>query len=283
MGLLLWRCKPNRKPTWWPNVPPELDGPLDVAPAAIFEAVEVLWNRQRQRQLWNGEKDLGTSCVLGAAQGIILESTVKYSLEIAGVFQRVVGPQVPPLERVATWVFEKGLHRGAGSAITPLEDEARVELGDLEFESIDDWQVAPTVAIRNYVSRWQYWRMQQGLSLPAKGLVDEAIDLEVGDKSVIQRGVSGHAYGRWWDWTDGVREELVDNVPPRTGQVLSLDAATVEQVEEATQSTFCWVCRLTMFDQPRSYGAHRESRMYRLLGGSHVIRSSAIIVPPQGS
>ena len=282
VGLLLWRCKPNRKPTWWPNVPPESAGPLDVAPAVIFEAVEVLWNRQRQRQLWDGEEELGTSCVLAAARGIVLESTVKYYLEIAGVFQRSVGPMQPPIERVGAWVFEEGLRRGAGPAITPLEDEACVELGDLKFEKIDDWQVAPAVAIRNYVSRWQYWRMQ-GLSLPAEGLVGEVINLEVGDKSVIQRGASGRAYGRWWDWTDGVREEIVDTVPPRTGQVLSLDAATVEQVEEATQSTFSWVCCLTMFDQPRSYGAHRESKMYRLLGGTYVVRSSSIIVPPQGT
>ena len=271
VGLLLWRCKPNAKPTWWPVVPPELDGPLDVAPAAIFEAVESLWNRQKQHQLWDGEKDLGTSCVLGATRGVVLESTVKYYLEIAGVFQRAVGPGEPPIERVGTWVFEEGLHRGAGPTITPLKAEAQVELGDLKFESMDDWQVAPAVATRNYASRWQYWRME-GLCLPAEGFAGEVLNLEVGDASVIQRGASGHAYGRWWDWTDGVREKLVDTIPPRTGQVLSLDAATVEKMEEATQSTFCWVCRLTMFDQPRSYGAHRESRMYRLLGGSHIVR-----------
>ena len=59
VGLLLWRCKPNAKPTWWPNVPPESDGPLDVAPAAIFEAVDVLWNRQKRRQLWDGGRGSG--------------------------------------------------------------------------------------------------------------------------------------------------------------------------------------------------------------------------------
>ena len=107
VGLLLWRCKPNVKPTWWPDVSPESDGPLDVAPAAIFEAVEDLWNRQRQRQLWDGEKGLGTSCVLGATRGIVLESTVKYYLEIAGVFQRAVGPEKPPPERVGAWSMRK--------------------------------------------------------------------------------------------------------------------------------------------------------------------------------
>ena len=141
--------------------------------------------------------------------------------------------------------------------------------------------MASAVAVRNYVSRWQYWRME-GLSLPAEGFAGEVLNLEVRDESVIHRGASGYICGCWWDWTDGVREKIVDTVPPRTGQVLFLDAATVEQVEEATQSTFCWVCRLTMFDQPRSYGAHRESRMYRLLGGSHVVLSSTIIVPRKG-
>ena len=118
VGLLLWRCKPNAKPTWWPNVPPESDGPLDVAPAAIFEAVDVLWNRQKQRQLWDGEEGLGSSYVLGATRGIVRESTVKYYLEIAGVFQRAVGPEEPALERLGAWVYEEGLRRGAGPKIT---------------------------------------------------------------------------------------------------------------------------------------------------------------------
>ena len=281
VGLLLWPCKPNARPPWWPSVSVESGGTLDVAPASIFGAVEALWNRQRQRGLWDGEEELGTRCVLGAARGIVVETTVKYYLEIAGVFQRAVGPEAPSIESVGVWVFGEGLRRGAGPAIGPLEREARVELGDLEFNSVDDWQVAPAIASRGYTSRWQYWRME-GVSLPAEGFAGEALSLEVGDQSVIQRGASGYAYGRWWDWTDGVREEIVDTVPPRSGQVLSLDRARVEEMEEATGSTFCWVCRLTMYDQPRSYGAHRETRVYQLLGGSQVVRSSAFDASPPG-
>lgn len=278
VGLLLWRCEPNAKPTWWPSVAPDSDRALDVAPAAFFETVEDLWNRQGKRQQWDEGTDLGNSFVLGAARGLVAESNVTYYLEIVGVLQRAVGPDEPPVEVLGSWIFGDGVFRGAGPVIRPLEDQARIELGELEFESLGDWEVAPVVAVRNYGSRWQYWRME-GLCLPAEGLASEVLDLEVGDQSVIHRSPSGHVYGRWWDWTDGIREKVVDNVPPRSGQVLSLDAALIEQVQDATQSTFCWMCRLTMFDQAQAYEAHRETRVYRFLGGSYVIRPSSSTVP----
>lgn len=82
----------------------------------------------------------------------------------------------------------------------------------------------------------------------------------------------GSVVGQWDDWTDGLTEEVIDEVPPRSGEVLRASRSVIETLAAATGTTFCWICRLTAFHQRATYEEHKAVHLNEAFGATRVIR-----------
>jgi hypothetical protein len=265
---------PHRRPNWWPTVrTPE--GPIETAPAEILSQVEELWTRQNN----NNSDWLDGDWVLAEASGLVHQGSTVYDLEISGIFQKCLGPNLPDLEEVAAWYrgeqdendnqvkarYPSPLRLRGGIIYVPLNES---------IQKFSDWIVVPAsgqTTSYGTVPRWQYWRMYRHVWLPAPYLSEYPIMFQRGDNTIVIRDLED-TIGLWSDWTDGIGESMVAPLPPATGQHLLLKRSIIQKFAADTDSVFCWVYRLTGYYRDHSYKAYEKFTDCRAFGASSVVR-----------
>ncbi len=274
INLTLWKLLPSRRPVWWPRSADPV-GKIDTIPGEIWQQVEALWEKHKSGALWP-EETKGGEQVLAAASGVVHAGLATYELRISGVFQKCFGPGSPTPEDLAEWAAEGG-HRSLRDAVrytSPLRFEGIVVPQDVEkfAEDFADWSLVPAAVpvLPIGAPRWQFWRTFRSIWLPAPwirestltfGYTDGAINIRDGDDVV----------GRWCDWTDGLDEHLVDDVPPSSGEFLSMPRHIIDSVAETTESVYCWICSLTTYSREQPYEAYQSFTDSRVFGATRIV------------
>jgi hypothetical protein len=143
---------------------------------------------------------------------------------------------------------------------------------DAEFERIQDWRIARAACFANANTRWQFWRMWSPIHLICPHVLGSESSFSCLGDGIVFQNAGGDHVGRWNDWTDGLREEVIDDVPPRSGQVLRATRSAIESFAAATGTTFCWICRLTAFSQSATYEAHKAVHLSQVFGATRIVR-----------
>jgi hypothetical protein len=270
INLSLWRTVPKGRPEWWPN-PAAGQGAIDTVASQVWEQLRRLWDAQTTRRRWTDEDPLGEEDLLIAASGFVSEGETEYHLRIQSAFQAADGPETPTADQLAEKMMDAsrpGVERGL------LHFDGRLADFDdkLDFEEIADWRLAPAACAAHVNTRWQFWRMWSDVYVLCPELLKSRGQFACTDAGIIFQDASGSLSGRWDDWTDGLAEEVIDDVPPRAGQVLRASRSIVEAIATATGTTFCWICRLTAYHQRVTYEEHEAVQLHEVFGATLVIR-----------
>ncbi len=270
VDLDLWRVVPHSKPVWWPQIQ-TATSQIDTTVADIWQQIEALWEQNR---IGKGDKD-----TIIAACGIVYNQEIIYNLEIFGLFQSCIGPEAPDLIDIAEWYSDAV---DAKDVVLTVDRPSLLRFGGIikgrspeaELLQFADWLVVPAVFPVTHtraVSRWQWWRLERNIWLPAPYLAESPIIIVCEPQAIVLRDKNGEI-GRWIDWADGLGETKPDAVPPKTGQVMYVRCQAIENFARQTNTTFCWLCQLTSY--------HRESRRrelvsfteQRIYGASYIMR-----------
>jgi hypothetical protein len=274
VDLELWKVRPGQRPGWWPVVG-EITSEIDTAPGEIWAGVSQLWERQLRCEPWSSNDQLGGDRLLAHASGMVHSGDSTYDLAIRGVFQKTSGPRRPELTEMAEWlrntrpdasVAYRSLLRFNGVIRGADPDEYSNEFGD--------WSLLPAFvsAMPLAVPRWQFWRMWRELWLPAPYMVRANTTFCAEDDAIVASDPTEGAVAEWRDWTDGLTEKLADGLPPPGGSLLTLRREVVEKFEEATQSSFSWLCTVVVYSRD---GYHKPFEAFfdeRFFGGSLIVK-----------
>lgn len=258
----LWRVQPQRPPAWVPTISASTSA-VDTTPAQVWGAIERMLSAQRaSSDAW----------LIGAAHGLCGNTEHPFIIDVRSVFQRCVGPRAPSAEALMRCVDKRGSAL-FGPPSVALEGTLDSEAAHSTADEIDDWHVLPAcVRVRSWtIPRWQHWRVWWDMYFPSPCLsaapltieaTTDAVDLKEGDATI----------GRWVDWTDGVGELLLRNLPPRSGQVLYLKRDAVDAFSKQHGFVLCWVCRIMSFSRKHGTGDFDQSDSYQLFGETRLIR-----------
>jgi hypothetical protein len=275
IDLDLWMVRPSRRPEWWPQGN-ERTGKIDTVTPAIWRQVEEMWSRQRDGR----DELIGSEWILASASGIVQSDNEVFDLEIGGMFQRAHGPNAPYADSIAEWYFndaprDPNVVRIVRHRPLHFEGSVREESMDEWIQTFEDWTVLPAAGMVDSFgapARWQYWRLLRPPWLPHTWLLEESREVGFEDDSALIVGTSGTVVGRWSDWTDGLQETRSRDLPPLSGQFLAMNREVVEEFANQTQSTFCWVCRVTVYHREHSYDSYQRFDDRRIFGPTAIIR-----------
>lgn len=274
IDLTLWKLLPGRRPSWWPRSA-DPAGKIDTVPGYIWQQVEALWEKHRSGEPWLGGTK-GGGQALAAASGVVHVGLATYELRIFGVFQKCFGPHSPSPEDPAEWVTEGGHWslRDAVGYTSPLRFEGMLLPQDIrEFaEEFADWSLVPAAVpvMPLGAPRWQFWRMFRNIWLPAPWIRKATLTFGYSDDAITIRD-GEEVVGTWCDWTDGLSEHLVDEVPPSSGQFLLVPRHVIDSLTEATESTYCWICSLTTYSREQPYEAYQSFTDSRVFGATRIV------------
>jgi len=248
------------KPDWFPRAKESI-GKIDTVPAEVWGMVGDLWEDQ---QSGSGELRITQT------SGVVLDGKVVYDLEIYGVFQKSHGAREPNLELVAEWCHD--------------EVQLSAQMEHLHFRGwigerkdrrwirrFDDWSFAPASGSLNASSfaRWQYWRMHRRVWLPAPYLAATRLDFHCNTNNIDVHD-NGKLVANWFDWVDGLTERHHIDLPMSTGQCLLVRREIIEEFAESTDSSFCWVCRVTGYHRKDNYESYKQVRDHREFGCTRI-------------
>ncbi|GHO88202.1 hypothetical protein [Dictyobacter formicarum] len=267
VDLDLWRVSLQPRPVWWPQIV-QPAGQIDTTAADIWRQVERLWEQR------GGEEE-----TVVAASGIIHDEETFYHLEITGLFQCCIGPQTPALADIATW---KGGGADTEGMVLDLERSSPLQFGgevvdqdpEVELRRFADWLVLPAACPVTHswaVPRWQMWRIERDMWLPASYLADSPLIVACEPSAIVIRTHESEI-GRWIDWADGLGETTLEGIPPKSGQAVHVCKRVIEQFARQQKLTFCWLCHLTGYHREHQSREYRSFSEYRTYGASYLIR-----------
>jgi len=271
IDLELWKIPPQKRPSWWP-LEVGVTQQTDTAIGSIWKQVEQLWNSQSIQ--------IGQEWVLGEATGIVQQDETIYDLEIYSVFQKCHGPEEPEIEEIINFIRGEELIDGENNHVSFSSQHPLFFKGKILSESINDhvkrfndWTVLPTCGYVHPITtpRWQSWRMNRSVWLPAPSFMNKHGYFSVGDGSIVISEES-QIIGRWNDWTDGLSEKVFDEAPVRSGQYMFLSSEMVNRFSQVTHSSFCWLCRLNIHYKEGSFGDYKLMKAYKSFGPSRIIK-----------
>lgn len=266
VDLDFWKVTPQRKPEWWPFIQPA-QSQLDTIEADIWQQVEALW-----QQNWMKPKNESS---IVAACGVVCYQNIFFELEITGLFQRRIGPNMPALAEIATWHNRTKEAKTKGSSLVIHRSSLlRFDgnIADIQSESrlhqLADWTLLSAIgpAEPAAVHRWQMWRLDRPIWLPAPYLSESPLNIMCQPDAIVVQNDSGEI-GRWRDWGDGLGEVVVEGLPSKSGQVLHMSKNVIEQFARQKEMTFCWLCQLTGHSKGPGQQEWVSSTVQRIYGG----------------
>jgi hypothetical protein len=144
---------------------------------------------------------------------------------------------------------------------------------DADLLQFADWLVLPAVypvTRPRAVSRWQWWRLERDIWLPAPYLSQSPITIACERYAIVLRD-SDSEIGQWMDWSDGLGETMFEGIPPRSGQAVRVSSRAIERFAQQSNMTFCWLCQLTSYyreRQSQEFASFAEQRIY---GASYIV------------
>lgn len=264
VDLDLWKVAPQRKPEWWPHAQPA-QSQSDTIEADIWQQVEVLW-----QQNW---RELKNESAIIAACGVVCHQNVFYDLEITGLFQHCLGPDAPALADIADWHNSTKNARGSTLVIhRPSLLRFGGSMADMRFEfrlhRLADWTLLPAIGPTEpaAVHRWQMWRLDRSIWLPAPYLSESPLNIVCQSDAIVVQNDNGEI-GRWRDWGDGLGEIVAEGIPSKSGQVLHMSKNFIEQFAQQKAMVFCWLCQLTSYSKGPGQREWISSTVQRIYGG----------------
>lgn len=249
VDLALWKLEPGQRPRWWPRVEESSDGELDTRVAKVIRTVTDHLTSVEGRWLLAGGGYLGGDWDEG------------YELDVRGYFHRTIGPARPTPEVLFA-------HASAYAVVTRPQrlhfEGFVVPFSPAEFvEELEDWEVCPATGHSSRFANnlWQIWRMWRGIQFPQPFLGDGPLTWVV-SKNELVATANGAIVGVWRDWTDNLSLELVGELPPNSGWVLTAGPDIIRKFEEATGSRLRIVGRVRRFYREHSYDPHKSSDFY---------------------
>jgi hypothetical protein len=266
LDLDLWRVTPQVRPAWWPQIG-QPAGQIDTTAADIWRQVEALWEQR-------GDDD-----TLVAASGIVSHEETIYHLEIVGLFQCCIGPETPDLAEMTAWW---GSEADAEDMALALERPSPLRFGGVManrppesgLRRFADWLVLPAACPVTHswaVPRWQMWRIEREMWLPAPYLAESPLTVACEPDAIVIRTSDGEI-GRWVDWADGLEETTFEGLPPRSGQAVRVRKSAIEQFARQENMSFCWFCQLTGYHRAHQGREYTLVTAQRIYGASHVMR-----------
>jgi len=263
IDLGLWRVQPGSKPPWWPSPMPS-PGTIDTVPAQLSTTLSDLWDKK---------SEVFEENTLLAASGSVQCGANTYKLSIRAMFQAVTGPVAgDPAEIMkacddvqGSYTSQDVYFAGVLNPIKPTE---------ISLVS-HDWSILPaSVYVRpHFFPRWQYWRGYRGIQLPAPFLTSEKLSFRCEPDSIrIFEGTT--QIGTWQDWTDGVTEEFVNDLPHPHGWALLVHSDLVDEFSRLSHSTFGWICEVKVFHREHEHEDFREFSTHQLYGTTNLILPS---------
>ena len=263
VDLDLWRVTPQIRPIWWPHIV-QSAGKIDTTAADIWQQVEVLWAQQVDRD------------TLVAASGVVSHEEKFYYLEIIGLFQHCIGPAMPALAEIWESMTD------AEGMVLALERPSPLRFGGVMVDwpseeglrRFADWLVLPAacpVTPSWAVPRWQRWRTEGEMWLPAPYLAEMPLTVACKSDAIVIRSHESEI-GRWIDWADGLGETMFEGLPAKSGQVVLVCKDAIEQFAQQRNMTFCWLCQLTAYQQEHQSRKSTSFTEQRIYGASHVMR-----------
>lgn len=269
VDLDLWCIMPQPRPSWWPQIQTPI-GKVDISASDIWQQIESLWQRYQQ--------NFDEEPVLVAANGIIAHQQTIYNLEIYGLYQRCIGPEQPAVTEITEWI-EDTLNTGHSEirmqrpSLLRFNGKVKQRPPGTWLRRFADWEVLPTAGPISHfgaVPRWQWWRVHRGIWLPAPYLTQAALSITC-TASGILIGDGKREIGKWTDWPDDIGETIAAGVPPKSGFVLQVSRSTIEEFAQQTGMVFCWLCRLTGYQDELSSQEYRSFSTEQVYGASHII------------
>lgn len=262
LDIAIWQTDPGAPPGWWPHIPSSM-GEIDTSAAHIMQQLQLLWE---------GATSGDDEWVMAEASGLVRGGTLPYNLEVYGLFQHCTGPVAPDLKEVIEWcrwrciqpISYETLLRSTGSLHSVHPSETQQRFGD--------WVIVPASAKIHTVTvpRWQWWRAYRDIWAPAAFLGDSPLELQVTDIEIVVKD-GKNVIARWTDWTDGLREQQLANLPPATGQCLLVKRDLINSFSASSRSRFCWVWRMTGYHRQHDYQEFETLSFEGQLGASNVI------------
>ena len=272
IDLGLWRIAPISKPTWWPSVD-HTATVVDETPGIVWSSVDGLWDQH----MHEGIELNGVGWSIVEASGTVSLGETICELEIHGVFQRCHGPSEPELGELSSWYLDGDPdrpNRVQPSLTSCLELAGSVQPQPLAngVQHFHDWSIiAASGLVRGMaVPRWQWWRMYRDVWLPSPFLIEDEYEFECTEDGLIAAS-TGEVMARWRDWTDGVSETTIDDVPPPGGQALLISREVIDDFADRTNSRFAWICTLTSYYRKHSYEKYEEFKDHREYGATRII------------
>jgi hypothetical protein len=273
LDLELWRVTPKRRPDWWPTAEASA-GVLDTIPGEAWAMVEQLWERQQRCESWAGQSGLGESSILAHASGRVSSGDSVYDLSIKGVFQKTHGPAIPDASDIADWL-RTNRDDAVGSLPSPVRFAGAIGRADPDAWARDfqDWSILPSFGFGRTgpTPRWQFWRFWREIQLPAPYLLSPGATFGATEDRIEIVDPKLGLVARWSDWTDGLSEKLVDDLPPSTGCALAVERDVIEEFEQRYRSRFCWVSTLTTFTRSSTHDPYDSFRDSRIFGGTRLV------------
>ena len=263
VDLDLWQLEPSARPCWWPQGKAPTSE-LDSSIGAIWDQVADLWEHQRDSE-WR----------LAQASGFIRRDSSVYEMEIFGIFQKCLGPEEPKLADIANWYrVDNAISVYCPNHLRCRGTAEEVSLKHLAYQT-GDWTMIPAAQSAHAAGnppRWQSWRIYRHVWLPTPCLnTNELVTFGLDRNLIITRFGDSEA-GRWFDWGDGLGDRVSEPLPPPSGQALQIPQQLIAEFAQATSSTFCWVCRLTVYYRKETYEEYSVYSDHRGFGASHVIK-----------
>lgn len=253
IDLGLWKLEPNLKPDYWP-----------VTKGKKMQGnTKRIWNQVARLQSMQPKEE--SEFVIIKAEGRVFSGYDEFlDLNICGFFRRCKGPLKPDIPVVVNWLSHPPLidHKtyslcfeGKIKPLNPVRQELLI--GDWGVYPAS-WKIHPKTG-----SKWQYWRLFRGISFPVPYVISEPVKFECNSEAIdLHEGQI--LIAKWLDWTDGLNEKTIANLPPSTGNTLLLKRSVIDRFEKETNTEFCWGCNITSFNRETHYGRYAEKHDYKI-------------------
>ena len=269
----LFKISPKPKPSWWP-IASSSESKIDTSATGIWEQVEKLWELQKGSDGFVHNIANNEDHILAAASGLAGDEETVYDIEIRGAFQKCGGSRIPDAESVFEFLLQNPENASirATSSVRFSGSYKQNQLSDVVLP-IEDWSFVPATSTMFIQPRWQFWRMRRDVRIPSP--VYSLSDLDIGgdETGVVVTDANGQVIARWTDWTHGLREKRVAELPTNTGEMLTMSRSVVQQFAEETSSNFCWVVRLNGFARKDTLREYQNFAEFRIFGASAIIQS----------
>jgi hypothetical protein len=254
VNLDFWKVEPNPKPAYWSTAYSEKNQPI-IACKIMSEAEALV------------KKVMAPSQTLIEAAGRLFEGTVVFDINIFGFFVKSVGSLPPTCQELLSWLFNPDVEE-YNTDLLSFEGKLEPKNAEKQQVSINDWVAYPAVSqvIPNTFCPWQFWRLARGIYVPSSILLEKPCSIECNTHAIAFRE-DKEVIAEWIDWTDGLTEKASANLPPSTGNMLTLNTNVVERFRKRTASKLYWGCCLTKFERESRYENYKISNDFTIFNG----------------